>query len=89
MAGNRRKRIYFKIEAPDADTVHLCGDFNDWAPEARPLKRNQKGEWTGYLQLEPGTYQYRFRVNGEWRNRPDVDLAPNPFGGQNCVLEVA
>jgi 1,4-alpha-glucan branching enzyme len=88
MAG-KPKRVYFKIEAPEADAVHLCGDFNGWAAEARPLKRNPKGEWTGYLQLEPGTYEYRFLVNGEWRNRSDVNLVANPYGTENCLLVVA
>ena len=89
MAKKNARRVYFKLAAPEAQKVHLCGSFNDWETGSRELKRNKKGEWTGYLQLEPGTYEYRFVVDGQqWHNSPDTELVPNPYGTQNILLNV-
>jgi hypothetical protein len=53
------------------------------------LERQQNGTWSCTVQLSPGTYEYRFIVDGQWVDDP---LSPryvhNPFGGTNCVLEV-
>jgi hypothetical protein len=41
------------------------------------------------LTLAPGRYEYRFIVDGEWMADPLAkDFVPNPFGGQNSLLEV-
>ncbi len=89
MAKKNARRVYFKLAAPEAQKVHLCGSFNEWETESRELKRNKKGEWTGYLRLEPGTYEYRFVVDGQqWHNSPDAELVPNPYGTQNILLNV-
>ena len=88
MAKKDIRRVYFKLEAPAAEEVLLCGSFNDWDISSRRLKKNKKGVWTTYLQLEPGAYEYRFLVDGEWQNSPDTELVANPFGTQNGLLEI-
>jgi hypothetical protein len=45
--------------------------------------------WTKILHLPPGTYHYRYVVDGEWREDPDNPQAePGPVGGRNSVLVV-
>ena len=84
-----KKRVTFKFEAPKARQVFLAGTFNDWAPDARALKRNNKGVWSTWTALEPGTYEYLFVVDGEWVEDPDCpDRCPNPHGSHNSVLKV-
>ena len=80
-----KKRVFFKVEAPEAREVILCGSFNDWDAHSRHLKRGKKGIWTTSMALEPGTYEYRFMVDGQWQNDPDAEVAPNPYGSQNSV----
>ncbi len=66
-----------------AKEVFLAGSFNDWNPKALPMRRRTKGEWRATLRLEPGRYEYKFVVDGEWRCAPDCD---RPYGGcPNCV----
>jgi hypothetical protein len=42
------------------------------------------------VPLPPGTYHYRFLVDGEWRDDPVCPLhVPNIFGSQDAVRIVA
>jgi 1,4-alpha-glucan branching enzyme len=53
------------------------------------MKKEKKGIWKVSLNLAPGTYQYKFFVDGAWVNDPNcADSVLNPFGGLNCVKEV-
>ena len=83
-----KKRAYFSLEAPEAKAVALLGTFNDWDPNARVLKRNRKGIWKTWMMLAPGTYEYRFLVDGRWQNASDAEEVPNPFGTHNNVQAV-
>jgi len=41
------------------------------------------------LNLEPGTYQYRYIVDGEWREDPaNPESTPGPAGQPNSILHV-
>ena len=83
------KKINFKMVAPEAENVFLVGDFNDWNISAHPLKSNSKGIWKISLELMPGRYEYRFLIDGGWRNDPNnTTFAPNPFGSDNSVINL-
>lgn len=73
---------------PDAKEVYLVGDFNDWDPQAdRMVKR--KGVFQKLLQLEPGEYQYKFLVDGQWHADPSAAAqVPNAFGTINSIVRV-
>ena len=90
MAGtNGKRRVIFSLAAPDASEVYLCGSFNGWDPTKTPMKRNGDGTWKAQLMLPPGTYEYRLRVDGEWRDDPSAENhVANSFGSVNCVREV-
>jgi 1,4-alpha-glucan branching enzyme len=84
-----KKRVTFKLDAPQAKAVFVAGTFNDWAPQARPLRSNAKGTWSTWTSLEPGTYEYLFVVDGEWYEDPACsNRCPNPHGSHNSVLKV-
>ncbi|MGA1839620.1 MAG: glycogen-binding domain-containing protein [bacterium] len=83
------KSIQFSYYAPDANQVNLAGDFNDWNTNSCSLTRSNSGEWTTSLQLKPGVYDYRFLVDGEWRDDPkSSERVPNSFGSQNDRIVV-
>ncbi|HEX2999779.1 MAG TPA: isoamylase early set domain-containing protein [Armatimonadota bacterium] len=85
-----RKRVAFALHAPEARSVSLVGDFNNWDPEAWPLKRDEAGTWKTTRVLPTGKYQYLFYVDGHWTADPQCDQrTTNPFGSQNCVRIVA
>jgi 1,4-alpha-glucan branching enzyme len=59
------KPVNFVCVAPQARQVMLAGDFNDWDPEALPLKRQPDGSWTAQVTLGHGHHHYRFLVDGK------------------------
>ncbi len=79
----------FTLLAPQARSVFLSGDFNEWSPSSHPLKKNKEGIWKISVSLDPGQYQYRFLVDGEWQNDPaSPECVANPFGTMNCLKSV-
>ena len=74
---------------PRAGSVYVAGTFNGWESQATPLIRLADGEWSVQLTLKPGRYEYRFVVDGEWKDDPMASrFVANPFGGLNSVIEV-
>jgi 5'-AMP-activated protein kinase regulatory beta subunit len=89
MPAPKKKRINFVLHAPEAREVFVAGSFNDWAPEARSLRCDKKGNWRTWMNLPPGQHEYRFVVNGHWQEDPKApERTGNPFGAFNSVVEV-
>jgi 1,4-alpha-glucan branching enzyme len=85
----KRRRWTFLLEAKDAQEVLLMGDFNDWSSEKHPMQRDENGIWNKTVMLLPGNYEYKFLVDGQWREDPANDrLRPNRFGTYNSVIEL-
>lgn len=83
------KRIHFKYQAPEADSVSLAGSFNGWNVSAHPLKKDKSGICSAVLNLYPGTYEYLYVVDGKWRDDPNCKIHQhNRYGGHNCLLIV-
>jgi chromosome partitioning protein len=80
------EHVRFFYENDEAAAVQLAGTFNDWRPE--PCDKRD-GAWQRELSLAPGTYQYRFVVDGHWLADPrnPVKVA-DAFGGHNSVFEI-
>jgi len=77
-----------------AHDVRIAGDFNGWVPDkgVRSLIESEDGQriWTKILLLPPGRYQYRYVVDGEWREDPDnPEAVSSRVGGRNSVLVVS
>jgi 1,4-alpha-glucan branching enzyme len=86
---NHKKRITFQFYAPEAGEIYLSGSFNGWDPTVRSLKQQKDGKWKTTVTLEPGVYEYRFIVDGNWQNDPQCEeRRGNDFGDENSVLRV-
>jgi len=86
---NNKRRVTFSLEAPSAHEVSLGGDFNNWDAVSHPMKKDAKGVWKKTLVLAPGRYEYKFLVDGRWRNDPKNDkTCSNSFGTINNVINV-
>ena len=82
--------VEFSIEAPAAESVRLAADFTDWEKCALDMLKAPDGTWLTSVPLSPGSYAYRFIVDGEWRDDPRAAASsPNPFGTINAVKNVA
>jgi 1,4-alpha-glucan branching enzyme len=85
-----KRRVVFQFRAPAGSTIGLAGSFNNWDPATKVLE-NKKGDglYTGILMLAPGTYEYKFCVDGQWQPDPEnPNFMPNDLGTLNSVLIV-
>jgi len=56
--------VTFVLVAPQARSVALAGDFNDWDASRVLMRREASGLWTVDVPLTPGRYRYVFVVDG-------------------------
>ncbi|MFZ7110070.1 MAG: glycogen-binding domain-containing protein [Desulfatiglandales bacterium] len=85
----KKKRVEFKMSAPDAEQVLLAGSFNQWSEKPDVMKRDKTGVWKKIKILPRGTYEYKFIVDGRWTidpNCPDTNF--NRYGTENNWIEV-
>jgi len=83
----KSKRVEFRIFAPQAENVHLCGSFNNWSESSDPMKKDSAGTWKKIKMLPGGTHEYKFLVDGDWTLDPEChDTTSNKFGTENNVI---
>ena len=68
------RQVDFFCRAPEAKSVCLIGDFNEWQPLAHPMTRMPDGCWMIRLELPHGHHEYQFLVDGK------ATLDPNALG---------
>ena len=93
--------VTFTFVPPDGwqvDSVSVRGGFNDWGET--PMEQGDDGTWSAVVELEPGEYEYKFFVNGEWPQDMEIWLDGFPVdetadgynedghGGQNAIRVV-
>lgn len=80
----------FLLVDPDARSVVLTGDFNDWNEDGIPLTRvSDDGVWTVSVRIRPGQYRYQFVVDDTLRVAdPRVPQIADEFGGTNSLLTI-
>ncbi len=85
-----KEGITFVFYFPQAKTVQIAGDFNNWQPEKTYLmKTGNNGIWKTILSLPAGKYCYRLVVDGKWQQDPYNNATePNPYGELNSVLQI-
>lgn len=90
VAADGRVYVQFVIAAPDAGSVALAGDFNEWDPSIELSDPDMDGVWSARVALEAGVHEYMFVIDGtEWRPDPNaLSWSEDGFGRQNSVLAV-
>ena len=80
--------ILFSYFSPDALSVYLTGNFNNWAPDVEPLFNiSGNGLWQKIVPLPPGKYQYKFVVDGNWYLDPTNPNSSSGSLGHNSIFE--
>ena len=87
------REVVVRFRDAQASDVRIAGDFNGWVPDkgVRSLIESdgEKRVWTKILQLPPGTYHYRYVVDGEWREDPEnPEAVTSSVGSRNSVMIV-
>lgn len=80
----------FKPETK-ANSITVEGSFNNWNKISHPLNdANGDGLYELVVQLEPGSYTYKFVVDGKEITDPaNPETAPTGFESYNSVLRIA
>jgi len=87
-------RVTFRLPkdaAPEAHTVSLVGDFNNWDNGATPMKKLKAGDFTVTVKLDAGhDYRFRYLIDGErWENDWHADrYEPNAFYCDDSIVVV-
>jgi 1,4-alpha-glucan branching enzyme len=87
--GQKKGTVCFSVKPPDsAKKVDLAGNFTGW--QLTPMRRQKDGQYACAVPLKPGTYEYKFVLDGQWCVDPDNNsYALNPYGTLNSVATVA
>ena len=87
---NKKVDIEFVYDAPQAKKVSVAGNFNNWDPNAAPMKKNKLGQWKTTVSLIPGRYEYKYFADGSWVTDPQCqEVIANDKGTTNCAIRVA
>jgi len=82
----------FKPDGGKGKKIFLAGNFNDWKPDNPQylMTDDGTGTWTITVKLPPGTYQYKYVIDGtSWVKDPySPGDAPDGFGGRNGKFDV-
>ena len=82
------KNVTFTVHADKGKAVYVAGEFNKWNPTAKKMAY-KAGVYTATVKLAPGTYQYKFVIDGTWCADPEnVNAVANDQGTFNSVIEV-
>ncbi len=88
----RSCRVTFELPAQvEANTVALCGEFNEWDVAKHPMRRRKDGSFSATISLKPGNeYRFRYLLDGErWENDWEADkYLLNEFGTEDSVVVV-
>jgi len=80
--------VMFTLEAPDAESVQLAGDFNGWILDGSEMELTD-GVWKKVVELPPGRYRYRYVIDGRWQSDPlNAVVEPSAYGGHDSILVV-
>ena len=53
-----------KVAAPQAKSVYIVGDFNNWNTHENPMKKQKNGDYAISLDLEPGkNYKFSYLID--------------------------
>ncbi len=64
---------WFATWAPNADGVSVIGDFNDWNPDADPMRRTEAGLWEVHVRgARPGQH-YKFQIQHQGHQSDKTD----------------
>ncbi|MCG9794150.1 isoamylase early set domain-containing protein [Flavobacterium algicola] len=84
-------KVTFSIEAKDAVSASVVGDFNKWSVEDGALSKLKNGTFKGVFELpKDSSYEFKYVIDGVYVNESEADSYKwNEFAGtENGVLEV-
>lgn len=84
-------KVTFSIEAKEAQTASVVGDFNNWNPNEGVLGKLKNGTFKGTFELPvSASYEFRYLIDGAFLNDNEADAYKwNDFAGtENGIVTV-
>jgi len=84
-------KVTFSIEAKEANTAAVIGDFNNWNASEGELTKLKNGTFKSTFDLpKENSFEFKYLVDGTFLNDPEADSYRwNEFANaENSVLEV-
>ena len=82
----KNELVEFLFYRPDAQQVHLAGDFNDWRLDDVLMTRREDGYWGVEVSLPAGEFKFRYCADGEWfTDYAAFGVEPGRFGLDSVV----
>nr|HPG30044.1 type I pullulanase [bacterium] len=82
----------FKISAPDAKKINVAGTFNNWDMNATPLNNDGNGNWSVEVELEKGTYEFKYIQDNDWdklnKDNRTVNVKPKSNSSKSVLFEI-
>ena len=78
------KKVHFAVWAPNAESVSVIGDFNNWQPDSHPLKQIHLGSgiWEGTITHLDRGEKYKYHIKSRYQNYRVDKRDPFAFYGE-------
>ena len=84
------RAVNFICNAPQAQSVSVVGDFNEWNPAVHPMKQMTDGAWLLSIELKHGHHRYAFLVDGAMTLDPRAQgITRNDQGERVSLIPVS
>lgn len=83
--------VTFNYKNNDASKVYVAGGMfgGDWDQTKKEMTKVEGGIWTYTMKIEPGTYSYKFVVDGNWIIDPsNSKTVDDGYGGKNSSFTI-
>jgi len=70
------------------NTVYLCGSFSQWQTKLRMNRDSEDEPFKLEMSLVPGTYEYKFIVDGVWKYDPNDCVVDDGVDFKNNRIEI-
>ena len=86
--GNKKGNTIFSLDGfQDAKMVAVAGNFNHW-DQLYHICYREGNKWICNIELDAGSYQYKFVVDGKWILDPQNPLTGEEGGEENSRIEI-
>ncbi len=74
--------VRFAVWAPNAETVSVVGDFNDWDPRRHPMRARNGGVWEIFVPELGEGVAYKYHVRSRYHGYQQMKADPYAFAAE-------
>jgi 1,4-alpha-glucan branching enzyme len=71
--------VRFAVWAPNAETVSVVGDFNDWDTRRHPMRLRNGGVWELFIPDLPEGTSYKYQIRSRYHGYQQMKADPYAF----------